>query len=543
MQNFPAAITSASDSVSGMLSAGALTSDSQYANFDAVLNSFIEEGRTDYSGRPAGFSGLNAGSGALDELRGAEIVSSLRKRQVDEDALRDLEQLAASGAPLTVGRIFSLLSGNMRRTSALSESERDDFSMLLGKLGLDRNECEEMLALSDAGNRAAMWKKLSEKLAGMDGVADVGKKEFSALLKGLDVSDETARLLRKLFGDADEQIMNGAGLEALLGAARNEQAKKEESVLHTRAQLRAAVDEALKAAKLKEHNAPVDNMRGSRQSEQSQAVMRDSVLKKLGLADHDEAEEKNAAARRADRELSAGKLREAAEQAVIDKEEAASAHARRHGNDAAGRGAGDDAAGPRAADRKKAAADALDRMLQRIDLAGADSRTENASPQAQNLNSLAGRFRQEIFSQVENGLLQSARDGASRLTLQLNPGELGELTVLLSLRQGELNATIRTDNQDAASVIREQLAELKASLEAQGIKVKDLDVRMGMNDNAFAGQWNGHGEHNSMRESAERDRLIRLSRIRRGEAAAAGGGDALHAREYITESTGLHIVA
>ncbi|MDR2488248.1 MAG: flagellar hook-length control protein FliK [Desulfovibrio sp.] len=561
MQFFPAALASSftqdaaasytQDAAAGLAAvvapaASALSPDNRYASFESVLHSFIEEGRTDYTGRPAGFSGTDHATGTLGELRGNEIIASLRKRDVDEETLRNLERMTASGAPMTMGRLFALLSGDVRRNPALEEGERDDFAMLLGKLGLDKNETEEMLALCDAGDNAAMWKSLSKKLAGMDGTADITGKEFSALLKGLDVSDETAKLLRKLFGQADERSLDGAGLDALLALARNEQAKREKNTEYTRRRMRDAVDEALKSAKIKERNAPVDDMRGSRHSEQAEAFMRASALRKSGAADitGDAADAReDASGRRSGKALAARNAHEHSERTLRDRAEETAAHTRRDMHDLSGWKAETDPETRRAKSGENAG-DAVSRLLHRIDLAGSHhDRTEAGAVQAHNLNSLAGKFRQEIFAQVENGILQNAQDGGRRLTLQLNPGELGELTVLLSVRQGELNATIRTDNLDAASVIREQLAELKASLEAQGLKVKELDVRTSLNDNAFAGQWDGHQEHNRMRDSAERDRLMRLSRIQRDAEGEEGREDALHAREYTIESTGLHIVA
>ena len=528
MQFFPAALTSAAntvatavDSAANMFSAqaSALSSSTQHAGFDTVLNSFIEEGRTDYSGRPLGFSALEKETGTLDESRGSQIISSLRKRKVDEDTLAGLSQLMASGSPATIGKLFGSLSGNMRRNGALEGDERDAFSMLLSKLGFDKDGIEEMLNLSDSGDAKGMWKKLSDKLGKQDGAADISKTEFSALLKGLDVSDETRKALAKLFGEADGQTLDGAQLEALLGQASREQAKRDKDSAYALSQLRSAVDEALKASKLKELNAPVEDKRGSRRSEQTEALMHNSVLKKTGAADvkHDAKSHEEG-----DASFSRRQARSGPERTGFETEEKG-----------------------KLSRTTEKADDKIARLMQRIDAAGVSQPRsgESVNAQAQNLNSMARSFRQEIFSQVENGILQNSQNGARQLTLQLNPGELGQLTVLLSVRQGEVNATIRTDNQDTSSVIREQLVELKASLEAQGLKVKELDVQTQLRDNSLADQREGHQDHNLMRDSSERDRLVRLSRMQRGAGEQGNGNQVLEGRHYSTESTGLHIVA
>lgn len=524
MQFFPASTPAANSAVSAAVSVadlftaqtfGGVSSDTQYASFDSVLGSFIEEGRNVYSGRPAGFSGYEKERGTLGQTQTDAIVESLRKRNVDADAINGLEQLLASGAPMTVGRVISTLSGESRKSPPLEGEERDAFGVALGKLGFDKNETEEMLGYSDAGNTKAMSKKLTEKLAALDDSVDLSRKEFSSLLKGLDVSEATQKTLQKLFGQGDERTLSGAQLQNLLAHVSKEYAQRAKNADYTRTQVRAALDEALKAAKIKEQSDPVEDLRGSRRSDQSEALMQNSLLKKTGATNIKK-----------------------------DMDEEAAAHNRRQGRQSLDRTLGLDADGkirPSKSDDK--AGDKIAQLLHRIDLAVPQGRSGQAGSQAQNLNTLARSFRQEIFSQVESGILQNAQNGARQLALQLNPGELGQLTVLLSVRQGEVSATIRTENQDTASVIREQLAELKATLEAQGLKVKDLDVQTQLRDNAFSGQWNSHQDHNLMRDSAERDRLLRLTRLQRGSGDQAGGAETLEAHTYATESTGLHIVA
>ncbi len=521
MQFFPADATSATDIAANLFSAqsSAFSSETKHASFDSILGSFIEEGRSVYAGRPAGFSNSERETGTLDETQTKEVVGSLRKRKVDEETLNGLDQLLASGAPVTVSRLINAVSGMSRKSPALEGEERDALNMLLGKLGFDKNEVEEMMALSDDGKTAAVWKKLSGHLSKMEGTTDVTKTEFSALLKGLDISEESQKILGKLFGEGSEQKLSGPQLDTLLSPIGKEYILREKNSEYARTQVRAAVEEALKAAKAKEQGAPVEDLRGNRRSEQTEAFMQNSVLKKTGATD--------------------------IKRDQTGKEDDAAGQNRRESKTPLGQGLGveTDAKTTRQTKAEEKPVDKISQLLHRIDVAGEQPRTNETAGQAQNLNNLAKNFRQEIFSQVENGILQNSQNGARQLTLQLNPGELGQLTVLLSVRQGEVSATIRTENQDTSSAIREQLVELKASLEAQGLKVKELDVQTQLRDNSSADQWNRHQEHNLMRDSSERDRFIRLSRMQRGAGDIAGGTETLDARAHATESTGLHIVA
>ena len=189
-------------------------------------------------------------------------------------------------------------------------------------------------------------------------------------------------------------------------------------------------------------------------------------------------------------------------------------------------------------------AGSADKLLQNVHVAADAVRPEqSAAPQGQNLNDVARSYRQEIFSQVEQGILSGTQNGSNRLALQLNPVELGQVTVILSMHQGEVKATIRAEQQGSADVLREQMAELKTALEAEGLKVKELDVQTGLNEDSAANQWDGHQEHNLMRDADERDRMMRLARIRRDAAGETGRGETLESATQVREQAGLHVVA
>lgn len=515
MQLFPA-ISATSNAISGTPDAGSGVAINAGNGFDAVLSSFIEEGRYDYSGRPPGFSAYGVTNGTIDGETASELARQLRKRDVADETINRLETLAASGSPLTIGTAFQTMGGHSRLSETLDGDTRDEFKTFLAKIGCSKDEIEEMLGLSDAGDMSAMWKKLGAKLSGMDGEADVTLKEWNALLKGLDLSDSTRKQLLGLF-KGESNSLTGSQMEALLANVSKEVAAREKAALHARTQMRSAMEEALRNAKSNEQGATVDSNRGSRLTEQKEEFMQDSVRKNTG-SDHikqDKEGEEEGFENPRD-----GKSR--SERILALESETRSAKGK------AGEAANESPA---------------HKLFQKIDSLISAPQQPVDPNQAQNLNSMARNFRQEIFSQVEQGLLQTAQNGSGRLTLQLNPGELGQVTVILSVVQGEVKATIRAENQDSASVLREQMAEMKAALEAQGLKVKELDVQTGLQDNGFAYQWEGHNKHNLMRDADARDRMLRLARIRREAGGAATGSGTSSAAPQATSTSGLHIVA
>ncbi len=75
-------------------------------------------------------------------------------------------------------------------------------------------------------------------------------------------------------------------------------------------------------------------------------------------------------------------------------------------------------------------------------------------------------------------LLQSAASGSGlkSLTMQLNPEELGKLTINLELRDGAVHATIKTDNDTARDLLLSGSDQLKKTLDAAGVKLDSFDV-------------------------------------------------------------------
>ncbi|MDL2280178.1 flagellar hook-length control protein FliK [Desulfovibrio sp. OttesenSCG-928-G11] len=496
-------------------------------SFDGVLASFIEEGRTDYSGRPAGFAAQGPESGTISESDARRFAEALRQNGLDEGLVQDFEKLAASGSALTLGSTYKALSGRGRATEELEDGERLTFRSLLGRLGLGKDQQEELLALSDEGDISALARRLEALLKDQNGL-EMSREELQTLLKGLDLSANTRDALLASLAGNEGLILDNERLQTVLDSVKAEQSARAASAQEMQRQMRDIMADILATSKNAELSSQVSDARGNRRSEQSEALMQNSVRKNTGMDDlRALADEQTEAGNNGD-EL--GSRREGDSRS--DRILATNADSAKKGQ--SGEGNGEQSALSRFAQRLEVTADSSFGLQ-------SNSQTGSQNGAQQNTATLAANQRQEIFSQVEHGLLRSAQNGMQSLTLQLKPAELGQLTVVLSLHQGEVKATIRAENPDAASVLREQLAELRQALEAQGLKVKELDVQTGPQSQDFAGQWDGHKEHNLMRDASERDRMIRLARIRRDAASEAQAEPEFRAARVV--DNGLHIVA
>lgn len=112
--------------------------------------------------------------------------------------------------------------------------------------------------------------------------------------------------------------------------------------------------------------------------------------------------------------------------------------------------------------------------------------------------------------QLESGLLRNLGQGTKQLTLNLHPDELGKLSVTLTVKGKEVQATIKADSNDTAAMLHEQSAQIRQTLENQGFKVSKLDVQTGLaQDNQSA--WQGPEQHNQAREQREAMERVRAS--------------------------------
>lgn len=102
-----------------------------------------------------------------------------------------------------------------------------------------------------------------------------------------------------------------------------------------------------------------------------------------------------------------------------------------------------------------------------------------------------------MMRQVENGILRNLADGRKQMTLKLDGADLGKLNVMLSVRDKEVSAVIRVDSHEAGKLLGDQMAQLRQTLEQQGLKVQRLEVQTQLNgNNQFSQNWQGAGRHN-----------------------------------------------
>ncbi|MDR2820577.1 MAG: flagellar hook-length control protein FliK [Desulfovibrio sp.] len=156
----------------------------------------------------------------------------------------------------------------------------------------------------------------------------------------------------------------------------------------------------------------------------------------------------------------------------------------------------------------------------------------------------------QAANQVEGALLTTLRDGATRMSLRLNPEELGAVTLILTLRNGEVSARILSDKNETAEMLNSQLENIRANLEQQGVKVDKLEVQLNGDQRQNDPRQN-LDQHNAWQEnSSRREELARLKNLSTMRHSRENQADAAleqpvqspgHTAKYADQK--LHLVA
>jgi flagellar hook-length control protein FliK len=72
--------------------------------------------------------------------------------------------------------------------------------------------------------------------------------------------------------------------------------------------------------------------------------------------------------------------------------------------------------------------------------------------------------------------LQRTPDGAYQLRIELRPPELGRVDLRVEFRDGVMHASIHTEHAHTAELVRGALDDLRARLDADGVRSGELTV-------------------------------------------------------------------
>ena len=140
-------------------------------------------------------------------------------------------------------------------------------------------------------------------------------------------------------------------------------------------------------------------------------------------------------------------------------------------------------------------------------------------------------------------MLFRSGQGNKQLVIRLDPPDLGQVSVVLQVRGKEVQAVLRTGNQETSQVLADQLGQLRNQLESQGLRVTRLEVQTQLADSQTGSQWQGAEQHNRYQENRELAMTAqRLRTLGRAEPVLARDMQNLPHKENIS-SGGVDVFA
>lgn len=117
------------------------------------------------------------------------------------------------------------------------------------------------------------------------------------------------------------------------------------------------------------------------------------------------------------------------------------------------------------------------------------------------------QFSKEMSQFVVSKFEIVQQNGLSEAVISLNPQHLGQLDVQLSLQNGHLVARFVTEHAAAKELLEQQMTQLRAALQGQGIQVERLEVTQNtsLSSHMYQNGGNSNGQSDNRRRSKERE--------------------------------------
>lgn len=475
----------------------------------------------------ASLQGFNAPAELSDE-DAANITALLGKIDPTGDlsaqALQLMQEGNGSAALALISETFSSLA-----SAEGIEISRDEALSLGRGLGLNQNSLQTLA--NSFGNHQALI-GTSAQFADLMAPAAAQFAVEAAQRQKLDAALE--QTLKPIISKARNRMEK----EKAAAALQNREAEQSKVLINrtVEKQSREILDQTLQTGQ-KSGNPDDAEMLGARQGQAIGRKLDESQSAALGDAGTSGKNSRSAASTAGETAEASARAASNAENALNGRNNAKgenadfaqSGHAAQSGTGHVA-GMGNEAAhGDARRDGEQGTSREWSELLRKVEANGAQPASRNADSvvfsmlqgnagQPATLESMPGAETQplsrHVAQQVEQGLLTALKGGGTRLDLQLNPQELGAITITLTARNGEVSARIRSEKTETAEMVTRQLDVIRTNLEHQGIKVDKIEVQLENKQQDDGSQWQNLDQHNSRQEEeARREELSRLKNL------------------------------
>ena len=437
---------------------------------------------------------------SLDELTFSKedfsnVEKSLKKAGVTEETLRTLKQQAEDQS-LTWGEMLSVIEQAKEADFSpqpieLAPDTENQISSLLQQLGITPEDSHDVISQMEAGNTSKAWDIIANalKATGSNSELAITKEELAALGQGLQLDQNAIAKLTGILSEA-EATLGKAELNQLAAQLNSAVEAQNSSADKLLTELRNILSPQLANAVDANGNKISADMHASNEEKATQILRTDQATEKgLGFVNSVNSKESTSAQPQQNTTNQNPNVATAEAVASTTGSESTGSESFFEGQQENGK----------------------NNWMQFFD----KITVANAAPTTgQPIGTVLDSFLQQstplkqaatsFLDQVQAGVFRSMQNGVNQLSLKLNPADLGPLSVMVSVRSKEVTATVRAENPEAAKAIHENIHTLRASLEAQGLKVDKLDVQTGLQNNLNDKGWNSADQHNAQQEAQQR---------------------------------------
>lgn len=470
----------------------------------------------------------------------ARVRESLQKYGLAKVDIDELEDRMNSKGGLTWGQLVSTLMqkthelGEGKISNLLSAPQKQELDTFFQKIGFTPDESKGLLKDIEQGRFRDVLAVLQKKLDALppDRLLQLSPKGVHALAEAMKAPVELRDRLVSLLGSGERETFGISEIKNALSQLQSEDAARLVARRDALAELQKDLTTILRDAK--ERATGTDGGAADEARKKIIAKDKDETLVERFLGKDAKDDQK------AQAETVRGRD---GEQPGRERDPGENARDTRDTREMNARAAKDDPSGwktffERLDERGGEMRQATVRFMEQAQL-----RAQDAAPKAE---SPAAKYSDRaIFEQIDKGLFKNLQNGASRLTLQLEPENLGQVHLTLQVQGKEVRALIRTEHQDVTRVLAEQLAQVRESLEQQGLRVAELEVKTGLSDNSLEGrQWTSAEQHNmEQQRQLMADLRNRMRVLREVIDGGAPREEAAQSVATLLKENGLYVVA
>ncbi len=497
-----------------------------------------------------------------------ELRNDLIKAGATQESLSRLTALAELPDGATLAQVMASVKGT-GATPLLSDDDKSGISSLLNQIdpsGVLNTTLQDLMQEGQGREALNTLLDFVGQLNATDQL-DISRDQIIALGRGLGLDTTGLQALTNAFGQDDSRTFFNGQLAELLAPASDFFARQQAG--------QESLDKALKETLQKRISAARARTEKERQANelQSRSAMQSKVHIDRTVQQHtrDILEDTLAKAQDDARQTAAeGRGKSMAEQATaeVNNTQFANQQQPQQPADAVftmqarisdsrqgehGGNSGKDMLNDAGQNNKNASGwgDLLNKMdVKPATTITADSQVNFAGQQSQqvagqNIRTAAeaAPLSRQAVQDVTQAMLSSLKDGGKRMDLQLTSQELGNLTVTLTVRNGEVSALLRSEKTESAALLQQQLDVIRVNLEEQGLKVDKVEVQLQSQDEQNQ-LWQDLDQHNFQQEQqARREEFARMRNLATTRHSSSNrGSGALEHSMHSPEGTAHYAV-